>query len=601
MQWITDANRNIANLLGAPCDRFIPPPNDHTTISLYNILKPIFLQLYDYINNGPEARRRQTIGVLYDFCVANPNFRNNAVHAGLIIHEPTRDEFINNYYEYLFTSPEAIDAPIILVLMGGEAINLYSMFRHENVPTHDLDTKILAGSYFNNTTSIADVPVAIKQRMHRYRFFVCFTLYYYLNLIFTAPQIAAATPYLDQFPNVGVQPWSRIFGNALAAGLSRVGIYMPGAPFPAGAAPAIRHMHQDLIALLNQPYNPVAAPVYNINNDIYLDTLIQIIVYVKLRPDANHTRFPLVDLYIPRLIDCNVNTRCLGHNATIHGFFATEQSRSTTADGANIPIQNGHIPYIIKEYRIPPYFPDPISVRLVPNGYLIWDTLRMLLVSKALAENGQVNKVLKYKQKLTCLLNALNIPVISDTILQICDGHRSYPNAPKPYMLGGGIGNKIEEIFENLISTPIANNNQSVKRSNTMQTSASSEPEYSEQFIREAHAFIRPMIEKGIPFEEVDTSTFTKPEHWAGYMDWMSYIEGGLSDYRLPPIEGDDLFSAPIKIDVNFPEISPEFAEYLMPKIPKTNSSVRLGGRYRHRSTKKRSKAGKRVAATRKH
>jgi hypothetical protein len=603
MQWIAGANRNIASLLGAPCDRFIPPPNDRTTISLYNILKPTCLKSYDTINNGPEATRRHIIGLLYDFCVANPNFGNNAMQTTLIPREGNRDLFVNNYYNYLFTSPEAIDAPITLVLMGGEAINLYSMFRHENVPTHDLDTKMMAGAYFNNTTTIAAVPAAIKQRMHRYRFFVCFTLYYNLINLFTPAQIATGTPYLNQFPNVGGQTWSRIFGNPLAAGLSRVGICMPGAPVPAGAAPAIRHMHQDMIALLNQPYNPAAAPVYDINDDRYLETLIQIIVYVKLRPDAaNHTRFPLVDLYIPRLINCNNNTRCLGHNADIHGFFATEQSISTTENGANPPIPNGLIPYIIKEYRIPPFYPDPISVRLVPNGYLIWDTLRMLLVSKALADNGVFpNKVLKYKQKLTCLLTALNMLGISDTILQTCDGSRSYPNDPKPYMLGGGIGNKIEEIFENFISTPIVNNDQPVKSSNTMQTLASSEPEYSEQFIREAHAFIRPMIEKGIPFEEVDTSTFTKPEHWAGYMDWMSYIEGGFSDYRLPPIEGDDLFSAPINIDVNIPAISPEFAEYLMPKIPKTSSSIRLGGRYRHRSTKKRSKAGKRVAATRKH
>ena len=601
--WINPSNAQIGNFLGSPCPAFVPDANDSITISLYNIIKPNILQVYSMINAGSEAERKGFIGGLYDYCRLNPDFGNNSVRSRLIdgTHFANRDAFINQHYEYLFTSAEAIDARINLIIQGGEAINLYSMYRHENVPTHDVDTKMLAGEYFNNNTNIAAVPAIIKERMHRYRYFLSVSLFLMINTLFTGVYIARHNQYLNLFPPVNGQTWENIFTTALAPGRSRVRICMMGTPA------------RELMALLHQPFNGANPPVYDINNDSYLSTLISVQVSVKLTPHAAHDRaFPLVDLYIPRLTNCDNHQACLGHNPTIHSFFATEQSRRTTMDNLTYPVPNGLIPYIDKPYNIfytinqQRIFPDQFNVRLVPNGYLIWDTMRMLLVSQALDQRQIPNKFMKYKQKLTCILNALNVPDISTHILRVCDNFRSYPTAPKLYMLGGDFPrtnqttqtnkNKIEDSAIKANYTKAVNQNQS----NTSEMQTTTEPEYSEQFIREARAFIRPMIEEGIPFEQVDTSKFTKPEHWAGYMEWQSYIQDGYSDYRLPPLDGDDFFPEPINdVEIKIPELSAEMVKIFFPLMQKPASPTRLGGRYR--LTKKRSKAGKRVTGTRKH
>lgn len=581
--WIDTANTNIQSLIGSPCPRFTPDQNERNYITVYNIFKPLIFQVYSIVNDGTELERKQLLSSLYDNFNRNITIAENAIHSGLIPNNDpsiSKDQYITTWYNDIFGDASRGNE-CSLVVQGGEGVNMYSVFRHENVPTHDTDTRLLAGNHFNYHTRIADVDLNIKLRMHRYRFIITMGFVVLVHTFITtiinernAGQMGTCRQYVNSFPRYNNnEAWDIVLARSIA---NPVTITIGGTdllptlnqPKP-NPSPHFPNYQQGRVYYLPQMNDPPQR--YNLT-DNQLEQLTGAHINI-INLDGSVTPFPIIDLYLPRLTTCNTHENCVGHNQLIHSFFQTEQTQSCTDNNQRFLTRNGSVPSITHTYTNP-IDRTNLKLRIVPHGYLFWDTLRMLLVSQSLQQNHRTNKVMKYKQKINCLLSTTFRGDISHEILNICTTNKVYTaQRPANHLMGGRIQlnqmNQNESTPNFLEESPsfpkqYEEMNNHVSLSSTQQYNEDytesgihsgeneselkypepkvSEPEYTEQFIRGARAFIRKIIQSGVPFEEVDTTKFTNEMEWAGYMEWMSYIYGGFSDYRLPPLPDDSLF-----------------------------------------------------------
>jgi hypothetical protein len=503
------SNRDIEKFIGAPVDFYRPSASDRLHINIYNFFKPTILAFYEFIN----LRREPLIKTMMsNFFQYDPILLVNAARAGLIplfgnftpaqieANPALKEEWINNWYNLMFRNvPE--DRRLSLVVQGGEAINYYSYFKNDLVPTHDCDTRILAGNHFNYLQPIRTLPRDIKHLMHCYRFFTGFGLMITLK--------AFATQLMTQVVGPGPEYINKFFGSV--ANLRNL------------------NLNFSIVSGGDDDYAQIIRDgQYDIDDDRNIDMLMAIEV----------NGFGIIDLFCPR----KRRDSDLGHSDNLHSYFSTEQVESMDLVESMPNLQAGTIPYLDKEMN---YGPNVVTfqgkirykLRIVPLGYLIWDTLRMLLYSRILERRRENSKFEKYKQKLNCLLATIMDTNISSAILTATDTKKAI-DAPQGRFLAGGylavekIGNRTKPITK--FNNPLTIKMDTTSKAPTGQIALKPMKPRINKETEEALAISKKLfdmkdMDKEIPLESIKT-----PAEFAGYMNYLSHIEGGWSDFRIP-------------------------------------------------------------------
>ena len=454
---IDTLNTQLEQLIGAPIDRY-DDPADVPLQMIYNFFKPSIFTIFDDINRAAQVQHRMRdhfhrvshIGIPDHEEPGPGSFFYRAYVCGLFPRFPqlqsdfdfrrwnastdrlpfSLNQYFPVWYQYLFL--QAGRDPRIIV-QGGEAVNQYSFLKYDNVPTHDADVRICLGDHYHYLAPLNQIDNAIHRHLQRLRFFVSFALCLEMQAFWTAivQDVAqgnvAATTYFQFF----------FGGNA-----------------PTDFACTVQLGNDDL-------YQIIESDVYDINAIRNVAYLVGITVTV-MGVDA-----PVVDLFAPykRPFHSHQDVHRLGQSDALHSYFATDQARSVHPDGLNI-VDPGRVPFLDQVLHVPNQIPgyggQDWPLRMVPLGYLLWDTLRMLHVCKEqlrLIQRSQQQhpgqplpaglpqahsvKLLKYKQKLNVLLSTLILDDINQGIFTICQGSKLRPTAAHPpnpgdYLLGGG-------------------------------------------------------------------------------------------------------------------------------------------------------------------
>ena len=286
---------------------------------------------------------------------------------------------------------------------------------------------------------------------------------------------------------------------------------------------------------------------YNIAHSINISRLLAIRVFVDilhpeppiLNPENDppaqmpnyHFNCAIVDLMIPTKHAMNDHTTRNGQSDYIHTYFSTPQSYSTTGQvypphpapallGPNLP---GGVPSYDIDFTITPHVPiyggSEIQLRLIPLGFMIFETLRMLFVSKQFQDDGLPEKMMKYKQKLNVLLSTLMREDITQSVFELCNnpGIRTTDMLVRDILSGGHRTTKIEQ--------PTAVKGSPVKMTDKQ---------------KKAREFSISLLKKEEESTEeeltIDPKSLDEVE-LLGYMDYLSYQDSNFSDFRLPLLE----------------------------------------------------------------
>jgi hypothetical protein len=595
-------NQQISDYIGGPVARFEVSQTDKNHIKVYNIFKPYILKFYEKINKLDSEYIKEIMDMIYEnskfiapapvdqSMAANlrqqgatnllqqsmqteinlgrilvPNFIYKAFAFELIpIPQPdsvsSKEAFIGTWYNNLFNiekNESLKDKRLSLVVQGGEAVNYYTNFKNENVPTHDLDTRILAGNYFNYGTQISAVPAGVKKIMHQYRFFVGFGLLCVIQKVWTS--LRQHLSGRDEYRKLRAINFCRHFFDNNDDEIRAFFTTLPNVKLS---------NCRDINYLTD--INNLS---YRIAQDKYISDLMAIIIEVKV--GAQVLPCGIIDLFSPR--DYGGDHISPGHSKLIHSYFLSDQSKSIysgytklEADfySGDIKPQDLAVPNIevnLDYGRGIPYIPElsvdaytergvteyDYNIRIPVIGYLLWDTLRMLLVSDALRKMNNDNKFEKYKQKFNCLLTTLLMPVITREILHTTEKYKTSNKDKHQYLAGGRIPNTIQ--YNNLVNqiqvgpayTKRVNgkaqmsrlrgyNTQKKLRENTskvINTSTYVEPKMNSQFVKNAKEYSTQYYDMKTP---IDLNSIQTKEEWAGYMDYLSITQPGWSDFRLP-------------------------------------------------------------------
>lgn len=520
-------NGIIEGFLGSPIPLFNAgvEPEDSKCVPLYNAFKPTILYFFNMCNNPTEEGNKGALkGIMQEIMeLFGYVFMIRANLAGLspavpqdIDDESWKDVWFTQLFEV------ADDRRMSIVIQGGEAVNFYSMYKYTSVPTHDADTRILAGNHFHYFQDISTVPEDIKRLMHQYRFFVAFGLSALLNLT------------LRDFHSIGSQYMTQFIENWPTDGeeelLNHKSLFVP----------TLNGKNFYLKILLVGIPNPTiqqGIAAYNIDDDINISRLISVDTKIKFLtplPQGNY-ECSIVDLFVPhRVMSTNpMDFGRIGQSDNIHSYFSTDQAMSTVASGTGAPNPAGRIPSVDFDLPLPDgitHFGGPrtIKLRMVPHGFILFETLRMLFVSDAFLRYGNRNKLLKYKQKLVVLLSTLMRGDLSNSIYSHCLGYKAQaPLNPededlRTYLLGGRsavASRKIEPIkLPQLVKQPPV----SMPPSTPIDT--------------DARAFSRSLAVNDSKGEAVTAEGIAKGDEtkWAGYFDFLSYTNPDFKDFRLP-------------------------------------------------------------------
>jgi hypothetical protein len=529
-------NNKLENFIGSPVPVFQQDTTEKIHWTIYNICKPTILIFYEYVNENNTKAIKHIMKTMFNlYKQTDLQFLTNAANKGLIpISASSEEAWINTWYNELFRDVSE-DQKLSLLVQGGEAVNYYSVYKNESVPTHDCDSRILAGNYFNYMQDISTINKSVKTLMHKYRFFVGFglqivlnSLIYYLKTNYTSN--TTIKQLIDKY----------------------------------NAFNLIQNCKITITNGNNLDYYNTINSNYNINNDIYISALMAIVI------NTMGQEVGVVDLFVPRN---NINV--LGHSTNIHSFFATEQS-STVYN-----ISPTQIPYLDKKLNLGNHvitMEDKRSyiLRIAPLGYILWDTLRMLFVSQIYESLNKTNKFMKYKQKLNCLLASLLYTNINSEILDITTRLKTRNESLRPFLAGGKMEimqrEKIENINSNFYKQPLQEKSkmqvnkptqivlkgnsgmQKVKEIEIQENEPTQivsnqypleinepiqdisnqypiKPEMTPEFIKEARMHSIKFSEMTDP---IDLKSIKTPVEWAGYMDNLSYNDPGWSDFRLP-------------------------------------------------------------------
>lgn len=306
-----------------------------------------------------------------------------------------------------------------IVVQGGEAVNMYSIDKFKGVPTHDADCRILIPG-MSYLTSITKNEVRMKW-FHSYRFLAMTAIAGHVNDMLERPEVVTAfRTYIRekrvQLAEGNLRNETPVAFKA-AFGTTRESLY----------SQLLRtNPNPQFHYALNQPYTERL--VFSLN-----------IRFSYTNPGQPKTlgELPLMDLKPP-----TPDTQ-LGHSPEIHSYFASGFARSHPSLPSVSP--PGGVPCLLNtltiQRRLSGSPTADVSVYVVPLGYILWDTLRMLLVqyqfnytridaSKQTSLRGK--KYMKYKQKLWILLASLLDSTISE-VAETKAGH-----SPIPSRLVGG-------------------------------------------------------------------------------------------------------------------------------------------------------------------
>jgi hypothetical protein len=517
------ATNILETILGSPVPQFIPPnAYERQYIQVYQFFKPCIYYVYSALNNNFEEQIKKIMRrIIILLRNRNPNLLLGAIRVALM---PPKEPADNNYqigndvqwtganlnayvdywYHNIFVHGYNEDTALKLVIQGGEAVNRYTNFYDVNVPTHDCDTRILVGNHFNYLTRIGDVPDNIKQKMHIYRFLTLYGV------------ISEVAHFYDQLVNHADTPQKverrNNYRNQIAAFLPAAGI-----TFCVSGNNG------------NTYEQRIEAETYSIDNDALLQELECVVVNV------NGEDYTIVDTFLP------YQRITLGHNDNLHSYFATAQAISVSQNGAAPIVEPGHVPHIpvgLTTGPLPHYGVRTFNIFIVPLGYILWDTMRMLLVSKRLQVVGDVHQKLeKYRQKFTVLISTLVNTVISSNIIGQMYASTSRIQAKNAILLGGGNGNSNTNTNSQTNSrrnTITSQTNTERKNKEANNTRAMSEPSMQTmpiEMLREAKALANKFRESE---EYVSFDTIKTPVEFAAFMDYLHSIHGGWSDFRLP-------------------------------------------------------------------
>jgi hypothetical protein len=469
---------------------------------------------------------------------------NQAATLGLAPPGPFSDEWAETWFQDLFSNEldERPNQPSVIV-QGGEAVNFYSTYKYENVPTHDTDTRVLIGNHFTYLTSLADVPMAMRRKMHKFRFFLAFILHAALNDFFYK---TAENP--DEADTEKANAYKQAFGiDADATFELNITIG--------------RDSFDELI--LNQ--------TYDINNDEHLATLIAL--DVMIRKAGVEIDCGLVDLFVPYKTDpADRPYFRVGQSDNIHSYFATDQARELAVPPSVVPNPAGHVPSFDQLVTISdsvPYISGKvIDIRLVPLGFILFETLRMLHVSAVFKAKQYANQKLeKYKQKLNVLLATLLSADLSATLFEMCQTKKSRNEDTGRLLVGGRVPETNTSQYK-IEPLPIVERKQTnTSMTPILPTTQTEETKSKEQQAREYSRSIKKDAEP-------DPETLSEVE-WLGYMDYLSYLHPDFKVYRLP------------LLPVDFEE-----RKNTIYKSPgqRTPSVVPKKGGYRHSTQKKQKK-----------
>ncbi len=506
-------NDLIASFIGSPVDRYDPDAeDDRLCVNVYNYFKPAILRFLALVNNPYTASNPDRIRGLMQFIRMRygQDFLQHAANRGLVRQGPFDGNWANQWFDDLFPNEAVLnDYRLSVVIQGGEGVNFYTHYKYDNVPTHDTDTRVLVGNHFHYMRALADMtdPMATtaKEWMHKYRFFLAFGLESALEAFHSEVRPLAHMgdePYLN-YISTWIYDWENITLRII----------------PSVAGQSFRHW--------------IDTETYNMNNDNFISPLLDITVEVET-DTGDMSECGIVDVFVPYQRPAAEPGRFrVGQSGEIFSLFATDQARNLQMPPNNL-VEPGHVPSVDLPLTIPPTIPAvgniEIPVRLLPHGYMLFETLRMLFVSDALARYNHGHKLMKYKQKLTAMLGTLLDRDISQFIFQQCQGMKAQEPARRELMTGGREPllleqRKIEEPprLEKIETTPPP----PVTKPKMKFTTPAEEQQEARRYSKKLLA----MYVKGEALPDPDSLSSTEQ---MGYDDCMSYIYPEMKDFRLP-------------------------------------------------------------------
>ena len=522
-------NDLIASFIGAPVPRYNPDDEgDRLCVNVYNYFKPAILRFLALVNNPYTALNPDRIRGLMQFIRMRygQDFLQHAANRGLVRQGPFDGNWANQWFDDLFPNEAVLnDYRLSVVIQGGEGVNFYTHYKYDNVPTHDTDTRVLVGNHFHYMRALADMTdpmgTTAKEWMHKYRFFLAFGLESALEAFHSEVRPLAHMgdePYLN-YISTWIDDWENITLRII----------------PSVAGQSFRHW--------------IDTETYDMNNDMFIAPLLDITVEVET--DAGDmSECGIVDVFVPYERPLIEPGRFrVGQSGEIFSLFATEQARNLRLPPNNL-VEPGYVPSVDLPLAIPDTIPAvgniTIPVRLLPHGYMLFETLRMFFVSDALARYNHGHKFMKYKQKLTAMLGTLLDRDISQFIFQQCQGMKAQEPARRQLMTGGREPllfepSRIEESpREHLKEIPVTDlpNIPIMEKIETTTSPPIIKPKMKftkptkEQ--EEARRYSKKLLEIYLKGEELPIPEEPSSIEQMGYDDCMSYIYPEMKDFRLP-------------------------------------------------------------------
>ncbi len=601
---VSTENGKIENFIGAPVTEF-DVNSDRLCVHTYNYFKPAILDFFAMANDPNHPEHIGRLRTILNTFRVNPRygltFLEKAANKHLIPGGPFDEDWVQKWIDDIFPNEASLNQyKLSVVIQGGEAVNFYTDYKYENVPTHDADTRVLAGNYFNYLIPLASMTTpeqqTAKEYMHKYRFFLAVGLETALELFdidahaqtsnSEAPGETYLAKWIDNYQNIRFTVISTYSG----------------------------HLYREYIDIES----------YDITNDFMIQYLT--CVKIKIRNIVTHTTKTcgIVDLFCPfkRTADDDDEFR-VGQADNIFRYFATNQA-SSILNPSSPPVPEGHVPSVNLRLSIPPAIPRvgdrSISIRLLPHGYTLFEQFRMLFVSDCLQRHGYPHKFLKYKQKITAMMSTLLNQEISESIFENCltkktknvqlmpvlSGGNQLMVAPmqpiqpmQPKFEGKASSMNLKPIIENMqesVSTKpqpleivVENNeikdiNERKENTNEVTSVVDEVPTENEEItdspplvespeeLRQARLYSKQLAAEKIKsilkkekFIIPKMGTLTKVQQ-AGLMDYLSYLFPEMSEFSLPLL--------PDEFEDNTP--------------PSSNRQIKTGGKRRTTHRKKR-------------
>lgn len=508
-----EINKNIEKFIGAEIPKF--DPSTDPCVKPYNFFKPAILYFF-YLCNHANTNEEKIIEILEKIKTQKNDVLVKASEepAKIFSIPPTSENYTKTIYNEIFNAGEQYKPSIII--QGGEAVNFYTHYKYENVPTHDVDTRLLIGNYFTYDKLIAsEVPPEAKLQMHKFRFFVSVGLTIQLKEFFDSIKEKAnegdiiSKTYMETF-----------FGPDYNSLTITVENNLIGYSF-------------EFMLLRNKLEEN---PWFSIDNPRYLERLINI--EINGLPDADDG-CGIVDIFCPckRSPNDSKDTH-IGQSKNLFSYFSTAQSFSNV-EGVLIP--SFDFPLKISP-NIPLLGNKDIQIRLIPYGYTLFDQLRMMFVYQYFESLGFPTKYLKYKQKLNVLLSTALDKNISAFIISECLGKKSNNKEMEKVLLGGRVAIDVQRPQLNTIvySKPSAVEPIISRKAKAKEYSKSLLNEEIER-IRILNKILQEEKEKNIQdiLDSYDKTnsypsiTSLDEDKKLGYMDFLSYLYPDFKDFRL--------------------------------------------------------------------